>query len=126
VTAAPRGLGARAVLLATGVLLGVCVLAVGLLVHHTRLSTEAKAPPSPPAESPPAPVPVPPVSLVAPVETPMLPDPPSAASTRPHAGRPRAKPAAELPSSDTKPSSDCATNYYFDGDGNKHFKPECF
>ena len=122
----PRGVGARAVLLATGVLLGACVVAVVLLVHHTPLSTQAKAPASLPVESLPSTAPLPPVTLVAPVETPALPDPPPAVSTRPHPGRPRAKPAAELPSTDVKPSSDCATNYYFDGDGNKHFKPECF
>jgi hypothetical protein len=25
-----------------------------------------------------------------------------------------------------KPASDCNPSYYYDADGNKHFKPECF
>jgi serine/threonine-protein kinase len=36
-----------------------------------------------------------------------------------------AKPAATA-AAPAKPSSDCNPSYYYDADGNKHFKPECF
>jgi eukaryotic-like serine/threonine-protein kinase len=123
---APRARGAWAVLVVTGLILSAGGLAALLLVRRTPLSTEVKAPASLPAQSLPSTAPVPPVTLVAPVDTPASPDPAPAASTRPHAGQPRAKPATQVPSTDKKPPSDCATNYYFDADGNKHFKPECF
>jgi len=39
------------------------------------------------------------------------------------APHPAEKPAAAAPA---KPSADCNPSYYYDADGNKHFKPECF
>jgi eukaryotic-like serine/threonine-protein kinase len=36
-----------------------------------------------------------------------------------------ASPASPAPSA-TKPAVDCNPSYYYDADGNKHFKPECF
>jgi eukaryotic-like serine/threonine-protein kinase len=35
------------------------------------------------------------------------------------------RPASPAPSA-TKPAVDCSPSYYYDADGNKHFKPECF
>jgi serine/threonine-protein kinase len=38
-----------------------------------------------------------------------------------------AKPAAApAPAAAAKPAADCNPSYYYDADGNKHFKPECF
>ena len=34
--------------------------------------------------------------------------------------------AGAAPSGAAKPASDCNPSYYYDADGNKHFKPECF
>jgi serine/threonine protein kinase len=64
--------------------------------------------------------------------------PAAAAAPAPNAGalpggKPRvAPPPPPHPSSATppppaaKPASDCNPSYYYDSDGNKHFKPECF
>ena len=56
------------------------------------------------------------------------------ADQRQPAGRPSLRrlrrtvpPAAASPApSATKPAVDCNPSYYYDADGNKHFKPECF
>jgi eukaryotic-like serine/threonine-protein kinase len=43
---------------------------------------------------------------------------------KPRVGPPHL-PAGPAPSA-AKPASDCNPSYYYDADGNKHFKPECF
>jgi hypothetical protein len=45
-------------------------------------------------------------------------------ASKPRLAPPR--PAAGPASSAAKPTSDCNPSYYYDLDGNKHFKPECF
>jgi serine/threonine-protein kinase len=70
----------------------------------------------------------------APAKTPApAPAPPGAIGARPHPGpgpvvappKEPAKPAASA-AAPAKPSADCHPSYYYDADGNKHFKPECF
>jgi hypothetical protein len=46
----------------------------------------------------------------------------AAGKPRPPAPRSSATPAASA----AKPAVDCNPSYYYDADGNKHFKPECF
>jgi serine/threonine protein kinase len=131
--AAPRGAtggsGWAVVLVVTVGLLGACVLAAVLLVHRPPARpSEANVPAAMPVVSP-LPTPsVGPESLTAPPDTP-APDPsvepPATPSSKPRAGQLRTKHAVQPPV-DKKPTSDCTTNYYFDADGNKHFKPECF
>jgi serine/threonine protein kinase len=41
------------------------------------------------------------------------------------AAPPPTKPSA-TPAAAAKPAADCNPSYYYDADGNKHFKPECF
>jgi serine/threonine-protein kinase len=50
--------------------------------------------------------------------------PPSPAPATPPAQRTPTQPAA--PVIPPAPAKSCSPNYYFDKDGNKHFKPECF
>jgi serine/threonine protein kinase len=68
--------------------------------------------PVPFASAKPAPVTVPPAVTVG-----VLPIKPRAAASR--------SPTGPAPSA-AKPTSDCDPSYYYDADGNKHFKPECF
>jgi serine/threonine-protein kinase len=50
---------------------------------------------------------------------------PAAASPAPPPA-PAKPPAAAAPPAGNKPAADCNPSYYYDADGNKHFKPECF
>jgi serine/threonine protein kinase len=100
------------------------------------------APPATPSAAPPPPPPPPPAPAVAtaPIDTPhqgSKPEttapaprpatqaaPPSRpAATPPPLPSPRVTPAAAAA---TRPAKNCSPNYFFDKDGNKHFKPECF
>jgi serine/threonine-protein kinase len=61
------------------------------------------------------------------------PAPGAVAAAKPHPGpapvaTPPKEPAKPAPAAaaPAKPSSDCNPSYYYDADGNKHFKPECF
>ena len=93
---------------------------------------------SAPAVAPPIPATVTGVDAVSPAAaTPAKPGPgaPGPAfntpsNSGPAPGKPRVapppKPAAGPVPSAAKPASDCNPSYYYDADGNKHFKPECF
>jgi hypothetical protein len=56
--------------------------------------------------------------------------PPPKKDTPPPATPPALTPPAQRvptpPATPAAPAKNCSPNYYFDKDGNKHFKPECF
>ncbi len=53
--------------------------------------------------------------------------PPTPKKDTPPPSPPAATPAApHVPATPAAPAKNCSPNYYFDKDGNKHFKPECF
>ncbi len=83
------------------------------------LPTAAATPASPATSSATSVTTGPPRSGVAPA-TPIFVGP----SVKPRLAPPR--PAAGPASTAAKPTSDCNPSYYYDLDGNKHFKPECF
>ncbi len=84
----------------------------------TPVQAPSRPAPSPPrnaAVSPPPPAPSPP-PVAAPIPAP--PPPPGPTSAPPPAPAPTPAPAPA--------PKNCSPNYYFDNDGHKHFKPECF
>ena len=129
----------------------VAVSVLGLLVVITGVTLVArmvtKHPDAPTSEAPAAnaasataaPTAAPPAAssvavAVSPPPTATTPKSPAAA-TPPKAAPPTLKPSASAavtppPSppapAPAQPASKCSPNYYFDKDGNKHFKPECF
>jgi serine/threonine-protein kinase len=116
-------------------ILGVTVVARMVLKHPDAAASESPAVSAASASATPTPAAAPPAPSSAalavappPVVTP--PKPPAAATpprVSPPTPRPPPPPVTPAPSPPpTLPASKCSPNYYFDKDGNKHFKPECF
>jgi serine/threonine protein kinase len=119
--------GKRPASLATPVLTSGALSSAAAQSPSPSVLPSATPPPfAAPAPAPPAPPPVATASPPEPTTASPVPSGPPAAAPR---AAPVASPAPAAkagPSHSAKPSNNCKPNFYFDDNGNKHFKPECF
>jgi serine/threonine-protein kinase len=123
-----------------GVFLGATVLGGALWWSHRQARTldaqaplpaaTLSAPPPQPSNSVPAPAPPPTADAVEEVKDAGAPKPPlktvSAPAPRPPSGGRPASPPAPQPAPPPAPKQDeCATPYWYDASGVKHYKPQC-
>lgn len=116
-------------LLVTLALIGLGILGLTRLGAHkppsvaTPASAEAQIPPIPAVVPPP----IPPGAPAAPAAPPAppTPAPASAAPVMPTVTKASSRPSVP-PKNPPKTNPECSPNFYFDENGNKHFKPECF